>query len=130
MDILYIDQLVIMAKIGIHNWEKKCFQKLIIDLKISYDKTSKKNISRFHYLDYTQVNQIIVNIINARHFFLIEHVAETIAKSLINTFFYIYNIQIKVNKPGAIHNAKNVGICINRKKTYYSKKIKIYTGEK
>lgn len=129
MDILYIDQLMVMAKIGINDWEKTCLQKLFFDLKISYNPTLKiNNIYKSNFLDYTQINQTILNIINKRHFYLIEDVAEIIAKNLIKKFNIIYKIQVKVNKPGAINNAFNVAICINRKNLYNNKKIKIYTG--
>ncbi|WP_284307262.1 dihydroneopterin aldolase [Blochmannia endosymbiont of Camponotus sp. C-046] len=35
MDILFIEQLTVMAYIGINDWEKKCLQKLIFDLQLS-----------------------------------------------------------------------------------------------
>lgn len=117
MDILYIDQLTIMAKIGIHDWEKKSFQKLIFDLQICYDKAFYPN-----YLDYTKINQVILDTMSIKHFFLIEEVAETISEKLINDFPIISRIQVKVNKPGAICNARNVGICINRKKNFSKRK--------
>lgn len=130
MDILYINQLMVMARIGIHDWEKQRFQKLFFDLQIIYNNTYNiNNIFISNYLDYTQINQTILDIINTRHFPLIEDVAETTAKTLINKFNLINQIQIKVNKPRAIPNAGNVGICINRiKKIHDLKTIKIYTG--
>lgn len=127
MDILYINHLTVMAKIGVHNWERKCHQKLIFDLKIFYNNCYKINYGNtLNYLDYSKINPIILNIINSKYFFLIEDVAEIIAKTLINKFTIISKIQVKVNKPGAIQNAYNVGICINRKKIHNSKEIKIY----
>lgn len=127
MDILYIDQLIIMARIGVHNWEKKCFQKLIFDLKIFYKNTYVKNIS-LYYLDYIQIRQIVFDTVNIRHFFLIEDVAEVVVRNLINKFAIISRIQIKVSKPGAMRNANNVGVYIDRKKLFYFKKPKIYIG--
>lgn len=131
MNILYIDQLELMARIGVHNWEKKCLQKLVFDLKISFDQIFciyTTNISE--YLDYSTVIQIIQNVVRIKHFLLIEDIAEVISMKLMNSFFIISKVQIKVSKPGAVRNARNVGVYIERNKLNNLKKFQLYTGWK
>ncbi|WP_236840119.1 dihydroneopterin aldolase [Blochmannia endosymbiont of Camponotus nipponensis] len=120
MDILFIEQLTVMTYIGIHDWEKKCLQRLIFDLQLSYNIKyflDKKSISS--YIDYTHVSQTVLSLVSGKHFCLIEDVANLIASVLIEKYF-IFGVRVKVSKPGAIHDAFNVGICIERKnKTFF-----------
>lgn len=116
MDILFIEKLIVMATIGIYDWEKKCFQKLIFDVELSYDNRRFKNdIGVFSYLDYTQVKEKIFDIVNGRHFLLIEDVAEITASRLIQDFC-VHWVRITVRKPDAISEAATVGVCIKRTK--------------
>lgn len=116
MDILFIEKLTVMAIIGIHDWEKKCFQKLIFDVKLAYNNEQcKNNAGMSFYLDYTQVRATILNVVNGKRFLLIEDVAEVTARTLIRDFCICW-VRITVRKPSAIQDAVNVGICIVRKK--------------
>ncbi|ADV33472.1 dihydroneopterin aldolase [Candidatus Blochmanniella vafra str. BVAF] len=133
MKFLYIDQLIVMASIGIYNWERQCLQKLVFDLRLVYDSEFCKFINGMNmYVDYVQINQIILNMINSRHFELIEDVAEITAEALINRFPIISWIQVKVNKPNVIRNLCNVGFCVERRKSkvHDFKKVRLYTGWK
>ncbi|MCV2506448.1 MAG: dihydroneopterin aldolase [Candidatus Lightella neohaematopini] len=118
MDIIYIEKLIIITKIGIYSWEKINSQKLIIDLEISYDgsliKYSKYNK---YFIDYKIVSDELILITNNKHFYLVEQLAEYIAQHLIKKF-NISSIKIKISKPNAIANASNVSIIIKR----YNKK--------
>lgn len=116
MDVLFIEKLIVTAIIGIHDWEKKCFQKLIFDVELAYDnKLLKKNAGVSSYLDYSQVREKILDIVSREHFLLIEDVAEVTAHGLIENFC-IYWVRVTVRKPSAMRDAANVGISIKRKK--------------
>lgn len=116
MDILFIEKLIVMTMIGIHTWEKKFLQKLIFDMELAYDKTrlNNNNNNLSSYLDYTRVRQLILNIVNEKHFLLIEDVAEITAKAVIRDFC-VYWVRVIVRKPSAMHDADCVGVCIKRK---------------
>ncbi|MCV2508456.1 MAG: dihydroneopterin aldolase [Candidatus Lightella neohaematopini] len=114
MDIIYIEKLIVVTKIGIYNWEKINLQKLIIDLEIGYsgslvryDKCNK------YFIDYKVVSDEIMLITNNKHFYLVEQLAEYIVQHLIKKFNMFY-IKIKVSKPNAIPNASNVSVIIKR----------------
>lgn len=120
-----------MARIGIHTWEKKCLQKLVFDIKLSYVHVLPiSNTNSLFYLDYSAISKIIFDLMNVRHFFLIEDVAEIVSRTLIEKFSIICQVQIKVSKPGAIYNARNVSICINRNVENYLETFKVYIGWK
>lgn len=124
MDILFIEQLTVMAYIGINDWEKNCLQKLIFDLQLSCNTDfflDNRNI--ISYVDYTHVNQVILNLVGQKHFYLIEDVANLIANTLMKKFCIEW-IRVKVSKPGAIHNAFNVGVCIERQNKMFIKSLK------
>lgn len=124
MDILFIERLTVMAYIGINDWEKNCLQKLIFDLQLSCNtEFFSDHQSTASYIDYTHVNQVILSLVSQKHFYLIEDVANLIANTLIEKFC-IYWVRVKVNKPGAIHNACNVGICVERKNKTFLKSLK------
>ncbi|URJ28639.1 dihydroneopterin aldolase [Blochmannia endosymbiont of Camponotus sp. C-046] len=58
-----------------------------------------------------------------KHFYLIEDVANLIANTLMEKFCIEW-IRVKVSKPGAIHNAFNVGVCIERQNKMFIKSLK------
>ncbi|MCV2502261.1 MAG: dihydroneopterin aldolase [Candidatus Lightella neohaematopini] len=114
MDIIYIEKLIIITKIGIYSWEKVNLQKLIIDLKISYD-GSLVRYDKFSkcFINYKTISDEIILITNNNHFYLLEQLAEYIAQYLIKKFNLFY-IKIKISKPNAIPNASNVSVIIKR----------------
>ncbi|WHL25026.1 MAG: dihydroneopterin aldolase [Candidatus Blochmannia vicinus] len=115
MNILFIERLTVMAYIGIYDWEKKYLQKLIFDVQLSYNtEVFLSETSIISYVDYTHVSQTILDLVSKRHFYLIEDIANLTVNTLVKKFC-IYWIRVKVSKPGAIRDASNVGICIERK---------------
>ncbi|URJ25149.1 FolB domain-containing protein [Candidatus Blochmannia ocreatus (nom. nud.)] len=117
MDILFIEKLIVMAYIGIYDWEKKFLQKLIFDVQLGYEPKSKHlgNNDKTFYINYIDVSNTILNLVNEKQFFLIEDVADIVANILIKQFNILWT-QIIVSKPQGITGATNVGICIKRNK--------------
>ncbi|MXP51313.1 dihydroneopterin aldolase [Pantoea sp. SoEX] len=115
MDIIFIEQLVIFTKIGIYDWERNIKQKLILDVEIMWDNKllGKKEEGYDKYLNYSDVSETILVYLEKNHFLLIEKVAEEIA-NLIMKRFNSPGVCVKVSKPNAIAQAKQVGIKIKR----------------
>lgn len=114
MNILFIKKLEIMTFIGIYDWEKNKKQKIILDIKIKLNTRNyfiKKDIKE--YIDYDKISKIVTFYIKNNSFELIEELAEKVASILLNNC-NTSQVYIKVTKPGAIKNAKSVGICIKR----------------
>ncbi|MXP67702.1 dihydroneopterin aldolase [Pantoea sp. Aalb] len=113
MDILFIKQLTVFTTIGIYDWEKDIQQKLLFDIEIAYNSNSKIHYNVNNYLSYTDISNSIFHYLQDKKFSLIEHIAQEIAQLLMNQF-KIDGIRIKVEKPGAIAQAKTVGVYIER----------------
>lgn len=118
MNILFIKELLIFTTIGIHSWEKKIKQKILIDIKISIKKTDFiKNKIEKNFIDYEKISKTLIKKLENEKFLLIEQIAEKTAKIISKKIKYSW-IEIKIQKPTAIKKAKTVGFIIRRfKKT-------------
>ncbi|SNC58600.1 dihydroneopterin aldolase [Sodalis endosymbiont of Henestaris halophilus] len=114
MDIVFIEQLTVMAMIGVYEWEKQCLQKLIFDLEMGWEnRQAARSDDLADCLNYTAVTETVLTLVRGQHFSLVERVAEETAAQLI-TQFKLSWIRIKVSKPGAVSMAENVGVIIER----------------
>lgn len=114
MDIVFIEQLTVMAIIGVYDWEQQQLQKLVLDLEIGYDNRKAADSDNIiDCLNYTDISKIVISLISTRQFALVERVAEEVASILIKHFSLPW-IRVKVSKPGAVPQAINVGIIIER----------------
>ena len=101
-----------MAHIGVHAWEQKILQQLLIDLHIPLDDCSYADKLE-NTFDYAAICESIVSFVEKHSFQLIETVAEQVA-AFIKEIFAVPAITITVSKPHAIKNAKSVSITISR----------------
>ena len=112
MDILHISALSTMTHIGIHEWEQRILQQLLVDIRIPIDVTTC-NHQLANTIDYDQLCQCVTTFIETNTFLLIETVAENVAQ-LIKNEFQVKELSISVSKPHAIKNAGNICVTINR----------------
>lgn len=112
MDILSIKGLCINASIGVHAWEQRILQRLLIDIDIPCD-VSQCNDELDKTINYDTLCQQITKFIESRHFNLIETVANSIAE-LITNDYGIKHVSVSVSKPHAIKNAADIRITITR----------------
>lgn len=113
-DKVLIEGLTVLTTIGVYEWEKTIKQKLILDLEMSWDnQPAGESDDVTLCLDYFLVSQSITNFIQSTQFELIECVAERVAQLVIQTFSVQW-LKVKVSKPGAIANASNVAVVIER----------------
>ncbi len=112
MDTLHISALSIMTHIGIHEWEQRILQQLLVDIRIPIDVTACNN-QLANTIDYDQLCQRVTTFVETTSFSLIETVAEHVAQ-LIKTEFQVNELSVSVSKPHAIKNATNICVTINR----------------
>lgn len=113
-DRVLIEGLTVITTIGVYEWEKTTKQKLILDLEMAWDnKPAGNSDDVLLCLDYFLVSQSITSFIQSNQFELIECVAERVAE-LVMQKFAVQWLKIKVSKPGAIANAVNVAVAIER----------------
>ncbi|GGI89584.1 dihydroneopterin aldolase [Legionella impletisoli] len=112
MDKLEINALSITTHIGVHAWEQKILQQVLIDLSFPIDCASVHDELK-NTIDYDQVCQRITDFVESNSFQLIETVAEKVAQ-LVKNEFKVTQLSIRVSKPSAIKNAANVSVHLER----------------
>ncbi len=114
MDIIFLRDLRVETVIGIWEWERKIRQTVSIDLEMSTDiRKAAASDSVADTLDYKSVAKRIQAFVGDSSFQLVETLAEKIAAIVIDEFG-VTRVRVRVNKPGAIRGAKDVGVLIER----------------
>lgn len=114
MDIVYITDLQIETIIGIYDWEREVKQRVSLDLEMAFDIRRAAETDDIEYaLNYKAVAKRLIGFIEGSEFFLIESMAEKVAK-IVQQEFGVTWLRLSLSKPGALRGAKNVGIQIER----------------
>ena len=96
---ILIENLTCNASVGVYENEKLNKQKIIINLEIVLDNNIKTNTDNINDVaDYAKFRRIVLDIINSKHFNLIETLADNLIKK-IETFEKVKNIKLKITKP-------------------------------
>jgi len=115
-DTVFLHDLRIETVIGIWDWERKIRQTVSIDLEMGADvRHAAAHDDIEHALNYKAVAKRIQSLVGDAEFNLVETMAERIAEVVL-TEFDVPWVQVRVNKPGAIRNARDVGVSIFRNK--------------
>jgi 7,8-dihydroneopterin aldolase/epimerase/oxygenase len=113
-DTIFLHDLRIDTVIGIWDWERKIRQTVRIDLDMGADVgTAAEYDDIEHTLNYKAVAKRVQSFVGESTFQLVETMAERVA-DLILTEFAVPWVRVKVNKPGAIRGAQDVGVRIYR----------------
>ncbi len=114
MDIIYLTDLRVEAVIGIWEWERKIRQTVAIDLEMSADiRKAAQTDSVDDTLNYKLVAKRLQEFVGESSFQLVETLAEKIAAIVLDEFDVAW-VKVKLNKPGAIRGARDVGVIIER----------------
>lgn len=114
MDIIFLSEMKIDTVIGIWDWERKIRQTVVIDLEMAADiRKAAASDSVDDTLNYKLVAKRVQEFVGDAEFQLVETLAEKIA-AIINDEFAVPWVRVRVNKPGAIRGARDVGVMIER----------------
>jgi dihydroneopterin aldolase len=114
MDIIFLHDLRVETVIGIWGWERKIRQTVAIDLDMSADiRKAAASDSVEDTLNYKLVAKRVQQFVADSSFQLVETLAERIAEIVLDEFDVAW-VRVRVNKPGAIRGARDVGILIER----------------
>jgi len=114
MDTIFIKALKADTIIGIYEWEKNTRQTILLDLEMSTDIRRAANSDDIQdTLNYKSIAKRLVAYIEESRFELVETLAETLA-SLIMEEFHVECVKLTLHKPGALSDAQDVGIIIER----------------
>lgn len=114
MDKIIIKGLKLDCIIGVNDWERNKKQPVIIDIS-AYTNIAKatKSDNLDNTVNYKEMYDLIVNLVKKSDFYLVEKLAEEIAKICLKNF-KIKKIKVRVLKPNALVLAKSAGIEIER----------------
>lgn len=114
MDIIYLHDLRVEAVIGIFDWERRVKQTVSIDLDMSADVARAAATDGIdETLNYKAVAKRVAAFVGDSEFQLVETLAERIA-AIVRDEFGVSWVRVRINKPGAIRGARDVGVIIER----------------
>ena len=113
-DRVFIENLEVETIIGVLDWERRVRQRICIDLEMAADIGKAASTDALEdALDYHAVSKRLTEFIEQSRFQLLESLAEALAE-LLQKEFGVQRLKLKLSKPGAIANAGNVGVMIER----------------
>ena len=116
MDTVFLNDLRVETIVGVWDWERKIRQTVSIDLEMAADiRRAAASDSIDDTLNYKLVAKRVQQFVADSSFQLVETLAEKIAEVVLNDFDVPW-VEVRVNKPGAIRGARDVGVMIRREK--------------
>lgn len=116
LDIVFIEGLGVEASIGVYEWEKNIKQKLIFDLEMGVSlETAGQSDNVDDTVCYATVSEQVISLTQSKHFDLLEALGEQITAMILGKFPVLF-VKLKLSKPGAVPEAKAVGIKLYREK--------------
>jgi dihydroneopterin aldolase len=113
-DTIFLRDLRIDTVIGIWDWERKIRQTVSIDLEMGADiARAAASDAIDDTLNYKAVAKRVQQFVDDSAFQLVETLAEKIAAVILDEFDVPW-VRVRVNKPGAIRGASDVGVSIRR----------------
>lgn len=114
MDIIFLRDLKVETVIGIYDWERRVKQTLILDLELAIDaRQAARTDDIKHTLDYKNIAKRVGEYVGENQYRLVETLAEQLATMLIEEF-HVPWLKVSISKPGAVRNAREVGVIIER----------------
>ncbi len=114
MDIIYLNDLRIDTVIGVWEWERRVRQTISLDIEMAFDiRPAAASDALEDTLDYKAVAKRIIAFVEESRFQLVETLAERIAQIILDEFPVPW-VRLRLNKPGAIRGARDVGVLIER----------------
>jgi dihydroneopterin aldolase len=111
---IFITDLKIKCSIGIHPEELSHLQEVVINVSCEYESLTPNHMDKLEeVVRYDQIAQMIKDITLNRHIFFVEELAENIADGCLKDP-RIIKVQVKVEKPHILKEAKSVGVEIER----------------
>jgi dihydroneopterin aldolase len=116
MDIIFLREIRLDARIGIYKREKSITQTVELDLDIALpDNRVFKSGKVADTIDYSVVVDRFRAVLVEQHYGLVENLAEHLAQIVLDEFHAPW-VRVSVAKIGAQPNARRVGVVIERSK--------------
>ena len=114
MDIIFLREIRLDARIGIYKREKTITQKVELDLDIALPDDRVFRSGRVaDTIDYAVVIERIRAVLVEQHYGLVENLAEQVAQVVLGEFRAPW-VRVSIAKIGAQRDARRVGVVIER----------------
>lgn len=123
MDIIEIDNLRLQTQIGFSAHELSNLQDVIISLRLGTNQlqAGETDVPDDAY-NYKTVTKAIIRHVEQAQYFLVEKLAEEIARLCIVDHHAPY-VEVRVHKPGALRHSDSVGVRIERRPEDYQQTV-------
>jgi FolB domain-containing protein len=116
VDKIHIRDLALKCIIGIYEHEREAKQDIMVNITLHADLRQAGVTDDFNdTVDYKAVKQRVLALVESSQFQLVEALAEAIAQTCLE-FDKVEQVDVLVEKPGALHYARTVGVEISRKR--------------
>ncbi|MDQ2070853.1 dihydroneopterin aldolase [Natronospira bacteriovora] len=120
MDTVYIRGLRARTIVGIFEWERRLAQEIVFDIEMSTDiRPAARSDAIEDALDYKSVAKAVVAHVEASDYQLVERLAESICELIVREFG-VTSVGLTLNKKGALTDAADVGVRIQRRQDDYA----------
>ena len=115
-DKILISDLMIRCVIGVHDWERKDKQDVLINIELEASLHAAGASDDFEdAVDYRAITKRVIELVQGSSFFLVEALAEAIAEICLEDD-RVQRAKVRVEKPGALRFARSVGVEVDRKR--------------
>ncbi len=119
-DVIEIHDLLLRTIIGVNDWERKDRQDVRINLRLFTDTRVAGQSDRLDdTLNYRALTKAVIALVEGSQFYLVEKLAEEIARLCV-VRFGVPEVEVQVEKPGALRFARSVGVRIRRRREDYA----------
>ncbi len=114
VDTIFIHGIKVQTVIGVYEWERRFQQTVVLDLELGTDTARAAATDRIEdTLNYKEVCKRVVALVESSEVQLVETLAERVA-DLLRSEFHLSWVRVRLNKPGALRRARDVGVIIER----------------
>ena len=119
MDTIFIRDLVLDAIIGTLEHERTRKQPLRLNIAFSGDfSRAGKSDDLSYSVNYREVEELVISLVEKSSFFLLEALAEKIAEKIL-AFDRVQEVSVTIDKKNAALKAESIALSITRKKNSF-----------
>jgi dihydroneopterin aldolase len=114
-DRLFVDDLRIRTIVGVHEWEQREPQEVVVHLEAEVDLGAAATTDDLaDTVDYGRLIRQVHRHVEASRFHLLERLAGSIADHVLERFPGVEAVTVRVDKPAASDLARNVAVQLRR----------------
>lgn len=117
VDQVFIERLETYCIVGVKPWEREVQQKVRLDIVMDCECREAAAADDVRLaVDYREVAKAVLELVQNSRFFLVEALAEAVAREVLARQPRVQAVTVTVSKPGAVRFAESVGVRIRRER--------------